>query len=125
MNVVASSFSTQNAKFYGRRVELEGIHKTLNPQPSRNGQISCTVHGLGGLGKTQIAKQYFWEFRRDYTVTVWLHASEPATLAQDFSQIAARARGALIGTNIQKDIEIAREWLGSSMELSIYVVRSS
>lgn len=115
MNAVVSSFSTRNAKFSGRRRELGEIHSSLNPQVRRDGQISYTVHGLGGIGKTQTVKQYFWEYRSHYTLAAWLHASDVATLAQDFSRIAARAEGVSVGASIQsKDIETAREWLISS-----------
>lgn len=115
MNAVVSSSSTRNAKFSGRRRELEEIHEFLNPHVHRGGQVSFAVHGLGGVGKTQTVKQYFWEYRSDYTLVVWLHASDVATLAQDFSRIAARAEGVSVGASIQiKDIETAREWLVSS-----------
>lgn len=115
MGAVISSMSTRNAKFCGRTKELDQIHSILNPHVEKKGQVSYAVHGLGGVGKTQIAKQYFWEYRSEYALVVWLRASDDATLAQDFSRIAAPAEGGSAGANIPKNIDIARNWLKSSM----------
>ena len=76
------------------------------------------MHGLGGIGKTQLVKEYFWEHRLSYTLAIWLRASDVATLAQDFADIATKADRNISGTRNQiKDVEIAREWLESSINL--------
>lgn len=73
------------------------------------------MHGLGGIGKTQLAKEYFWEHRLSYSLAIWLRASDVATLAQDFADIAVKVDRSMVGGRNQiKEIEMAREWLESS-----------
>ena len=45
-------------------------------------------HGLGGLGKTQLANQYAHIHQKDYTSVWWVNASTTQTLSQDFPGIA-------------------------------------
>ena len=46
------------------------------------------LHGLGGIGKTQLAIQYAYIHQKDYT-SVWLvNASTTQTLSQGFLEIA-------------------------------------
>ncbi|KAL9038794.1 MAG: hypothetical protein Q9180_002917 [Flavoplaca navasiana] len=114
---IIGSFSTRNEKFVGRKEELEIIDKCLNPQLRSQGQKSCAVYGLGGIGKTQILREYLWSFRSHYSLAIWLRASDVALLAQDLSQIATEVckstEGAPEGArNQSKDIEIAhQDWL--------------
>ena len=118
-NYLGRSLSTKNEKFIGRKRELQDIHEFLNPVSRKNGQRSCAVHGLGGIGKTQLVKEYFWEYRLSYTLAIWLRASDVATLAQDFADIATKADRSIVGARNQiKDVEIAREWLESSITSS-------
>lgn len=35
------------------------MHKFLDPTLRSNGQRSSSVHGLGGIGKSQLVKEYF------------------------------------------------------------------
>ncbi|MCJ1394890.1 hypothetical protein MMC18_007770 [Xylographa bjoerkii] len=104
--------TTPNTKFIGRKHELDEIHESLDPKSHDHIQVSCAIYGLGGVGKTQIAKQYFWKYRSSYSFVAWLRASDLPTLAQDFSGIAAMANGMSTGASNQvKNIEVAREWL--------------
>ena len=83
------SFSMRNEKFTGRIHELKSIHRFLAPVTGKRGQISRAVYGLGGISKTQIVKQYFWQHYSSYTMVAWLRAFDVATLEQDFAQISA------------------------------------
>ena len=79
----------RNNNFTGRERELAEIHKTLHCAKSANSQQRVMVlHGLGGIGKTQLAIQYAYIHRKDYT-SVWLvNASTTQTLSQGFLEIA-------------------------------------
>jgi class 3 adenylate cyclase/tetratricopeptide (TPR) repeat protein len=57
------------ASFSGRDDELAGVHAALQD----DGAI-VVVHGLGGIGKSSIAREYGWRHREHYSVMWWLNA---------------------------------------------------
>ena len=79
----------RNNNFTGRDRELAEIHKALHHAESIISQQRVMIlHGLGGIGKTQLAIQYAYIHRKDYT-SVWLvNASTTQTLSQGFLEIA-------------------------------------
>lgn len=48
----------------------------------------CLIHGLPGIGKTQIALEYSYLHRKQYDATFWLEAEQNWTLASSYAQIA-------------------------------------
>ena len=76
---------SETEHFVARQEELAGIHKALRGDGSR-----CTVvlHGLGGIGKTQLAVAYAKLHRADYTAIFWLNIKDEDTLKQSFARIA-------------------------------------
>jgi class 3 adenylate cyclase/tetratricopeptide (TPR) repeat protein len=57
------------AGFSGRDEELAAVHAALG----HDGSIAA-VHGLGGVGKSSIAREYGWRNRDAYSVIWWLGA---------------------------------------------------
>ncbi len=55
--------------FSGRDEELAAVHEAL----AHEGAIAV-VHGLGGIGKSSIAREYGWRNRDVYSVVWWLNA---------------------------------------------------
>lgn len=49
-----------------------------------------SVHGLGGVGKTQLATEYAHAHATDYDVVWWIAAEEPASLPDQFTALAAQ-----------------------------------
>ena len=82
-----------NDNFTGRDRELAEIHRVLqssNHDAAISRQRVMALHGLGGIGKTQLAIQYAYIHRNDYT-SIWLvNASTTQTLSQGFLGIAQR-----------------------------------
>ncbi|KAK0622435.1 hypothetical protein B0T14DRAFT_563886 [Immersiella caudata] len=74
--------------FVARSEELAEIHAALeNHQQSRK---IVVVHGLGGMGKTQIAAQYAKCHKDDYSAIFWLNAKDETSLKQSYSKAASR-----------------------------------
>ena len=79
----------RNANFTGRDQELVEIHKALhNANETTSHQRVMALHGLGGIGKTQLAIQYAYIHHKDYTSVWWVNASTTQTLSQGFIGIA-------------------------------------
>ena len=74
--------------FVGRERALEQLARG----PAGDGAVAVTqvdaIHGLGGVGKTQLAARYARMHRGDYDVIWWLRAEQPATLRADLAALA-------------------------------------
>ena len=82
-----------NDNFTGRDRELAEIHKVLhnsNHDTTISRQRVLALHGLGGIGKTQLAIQYSYIHQKDYTSIWWVDASTTQTLSEGFLGIAQR-----------------------------------
>jgi tetratricopeptide (TPR) repeat protein len=55
--------------FSGREEELAAVSAAL----ANDGSIAM-IHGLGGIGKSSVAREYAWRHRDDYAVVWWLNA---------------------------------------------------
>ncbi len=69
-------------EFTGRQRELLGIHSKLHPAKigTAGAAVSVQTHGLGGIGKTELAKAYADRFAHAYPGGIWwlnLAAFEP------------------------------------------------
>jgi hypothetical protein len=75
----------ENQRFVGRDQLLDQIHKTLS---AGRAAALTAIHGLGGVGKTQLAAHYAHRHKGDYQIVWWIKAEEPATLAGDYAALA-------------------------------------
>jgi ATP/maltotriose-dependent transcriptional regulator MalT len=56
--------------FVGRSEELDAIHQELQHDGTRK---TAVVHGLGGMGKTQLALAYAQRHRDEYSAVFWVN----------------------------------------------------
>ena len=79
----------KNGNFTGRDREIAEIHRALHSADATIFQRRAMVlHGLGGMGKTQLAIQYAYIHQKDYTSIWWVNASTTQTISQGFLGIA-------------------------------------
>ena len=79
----------RNNNFTGRDRELAEIHKVLHSiDATTSHRRVMALHGLGGIGKTQLAIQYAYIHQKDYTSVWWVDGSTTQTLSQGFLGIA-------------------------------------
>lgn len=71
--------------FVAREDELSKIHKTLQGDGSRRVVI---LHGLGGIGKTQLSIAYAKRHKDDYSAIFWLNIKDEDSVKQSFAQLA-------------------------------------
>jgi tetratricopeptide (TPR) repeat protein len=75
-----SNLAARNLNFSGRGDLLESVHGSLQGGSAAAVVAAGAVHGLGGVGKTQLALEYAYRFASDYEVIWWINA-EQATAA--------------------------------------------
>jgi ATP/maltotriose-dependent transcriptional regulator MalT len=73
--------------FVARQEELTETHKTLGGDGTRSIVI---LHGLGGIGKTQLAVAYAKRHKADYSAIFWLNSKDEDSLKQSFARVARR-----------------------------------
>ncbi|KAE8310660.1 hypothetical protein BDV41DRAFT_383747 [Aspergillus transmontanensis] len=107
----------QNTFFVGRTEELEDTHRQLmkaDPDGLEQRNV-CIVYSMGGVGKTQFAIQYTYQFKSEYDYIFWLDASDETTLSRDFAAIARMAgqsdRDPAEPQSLPIEISKAKRWL--------------
>jgi tetratricopeptide (TPR) repeat protein len=89
-----------NPNFTGRGGEIAALAAGLAAGPRVTVQ---SVHGMGGVGKTQLAAEYAYAHAGDYDLVFWITADEPALIADQFAALAAR-----LGLDPEPDPEAVR-----------------
>jgi tetratricopeptide (TPR) repeat protein len=80
----------RNADFAGRAALLEELHGSLTSGGHAAVVQAATVHGLGGVGKTQLALEYAHRYASDYDVIWWVPAEQPLAIPGLLGGLARR-----------------------------------
>jgi hypothetical protein len=104
--------------FVGRIVELAAIHKELQYDGSRK---TVVVHGLGGMGKTQLALAYTKRHKDEYSAVFWVNSKSEDTLRQGCAAAVrriCREHPSLVhlktiaeGGGLDNAVEAVKQWL--------------
>lgn len=70
--------------FTGRDAELAAVRAAL-----RNESAIVVLHGLGGVGKSSIAREYGWRNRDEYSVLWWLNAQTEGGIVDGLLRLGA------------------------------------
>ena len=74
--------------FVGRNEQLRQLGEVLEGESAGAITQVHAIHGMGGVGKTQLAARFAREHRADYDVVWWLRAEQSATLRADLAELA-------------------------------------
>lgn len=104
--------------FVAREEELTEIHKEL---AHKQGRRTIIVHGLGGVGKTQLAAAYAKRQRDKYSAIFWMNAKDEISLKQGYMRVAERIsrehmseayiKNAVESCNLDKAVQAVKRWL--------------
>ncbi|RYO78875.1 hypothetical protein DL764_010078 [Monosporascus ibericus] len=103
--------------FVAREQELTEMRKILNSDGSRQVVV---LHGLGGIGKTQLAIAYAKRHKGSYSAVFWLNIKDENSLKHSFRMVAKRilrehpsaSRLSSVDTeNLDEVIDAVKAWL--------------
>ncbi|KAK6071700.1 NB-ARC and TPR domain protein [Seiridium cupressi] len=116
--------------FTARESELAEMRISLNSDGSRRVVV---LHGLGGIGKTQLAVAYAKRYRDEYSAIFWFNIKDGASIQQGFTKVARQIlqqhpnASGLSALDLQQDhekvVEAVKAWLslpGNTRWLAIY-----
>ncbi|TLS40346.1 tetratricopeptide repeat protein [Streptomyces montanus] len=78
----------RNPNFTGRMALLEQLDERL-----REGTTTVlpeAIHGMGGVGKTQLAIEYAYRHQSEYDIVWWIPAERPGQIGQALVELAGR-----------------------------------
>lgn len=106
---LVSNMPLPREDFTGRQAELEQIHTLLNASNK------LFLHGMGGIGKTELAKEYARRYAQEYTnrIIVSFNGSVAATIASDSQlRITGMERGSAdLDVYFQRKMELLEKHL--------------
>lgn len=103
-------------RFYCRSEEVAEVENALELQDTKNELRVVAIHGMGGVGKTQLAFHYAITSKSRYDVVLWIPAETQIKMTQALAT-AAKGLGLPLGDDSQDDYQSAlkvRDWLNST-----------
>ena len=88
-----------------REKELLKIHELLHGY-GHGSRSAVVLHGLGGIGKTQLAIEYIRKHKEKYTAIFWLNANDEDSLRLSFRGIAQQVLKYHPSTEILSSVDL-------------------
>jgi hypothetical protein len=108
--------------FVQREAEMGQLVKFFQPDANGNRRKVFVVHGLGGMGKTQLCVEYVRQHKGDFTAVFWLDGSSKDALRQSLASAAAKVvrkapssadQPAHSNHDVNESIAAVLQWLSS------------
>jgi len=93
----------RNSAFTGRSSVLEKLRDRL--AASVTVVVPQALHGLGGVGKTQVALEYAYRFAANYDLVWWISAEQPQLIRSSLAELGAELHLAA-GENMSDSVRI-------------------
>jgi tetratricopeptide (TPR) repeat protein len=85
-----TNLPARNRNFSGRGGLLEELHTSLQVEASAAVVPMGAMHGLGGVGKTELAREFAHRFASDYDIAWWVPAELPTSATAALAMLAGR-----------------------------------
>ena len=79
-------------EFVGREEELNCLWDYLQPASSQTRKVAV-LHGLGGIGKTQLAIHFARKHKNKFTAIFWLNGKDQSALVSSLSSCLSQIQG--------------------------------
>ncbi|MCW2913476.1 MAG: hypothetical protein JWN52_1544 [Actinomycetia bacterium] len=90
----------RNISFTGRGDLLDELHARLSQ--GTTAVLPEALHGMGGVGKSQIAIEYVYRHTQDYDLIWWIPAERPGQIQQGLAELAAQ-----LGLKVSQEVNVA------------------
>ncbi len=87
----------RNPGFTGREELLARVRQSLE---AGDRAVVQALHGMGGVGKTQLAIEYAHRYAADYEVVWWVNAERAGLIGEQFAVLAAELGGVPEGAGL-------------------------
>ena len=102
------NLARRNLGFTGRDDMLNRLHDTL----SAGDRVAVqALHGMGGVGKTQLALEYAHRFAGEYDLVWWIPAEQPELIGDHLATLAQKLHLAPAGTTTPDAVEALQDHL--------------
>jgi hypothetical protein len=78
------------SRFVKRLVEMAELKRALLPEWQCYQQKRLVLHGLGGIGKTQLAVEFISHYYRKFSAVFWLDGMSKDSFKQSIASCASR-----------------------------------
>ncbi|MFI1223398.1 MULTISPECIES: FxSxx-COOH system tetratricopeptide repeat protein [unclassified Streptomyces] len=99
----------KNPNFTGREALLEAVRRQL-AEDETTAVLPHALHGLGGVGKSQIAVEYVYRHSGDYNVIWWIPAEKESLILAALAELAS-SLGLEVGPQANTAVPAVREAL--------------
>ncbi|RSM37685.1 hypothetical protein DMA12_35685, partial [Amycolatopsis balhimycina DSM 5908] len=79
----------RNINFIGRGDILQALHDELS-KSTRTAVLPGALHGMGGIGKSQIAVEYVYRHAEEYDLIWWIPSENPSEIQASLVKLAKR-----------------------------------
>lgn len=105
-----------NPRFFSRDHEVDIVRKVLDPVQGHEKLRVMSIHGLGGVGKSQIALHYANTSMKMFDVIAWIPSETQIKFNQALSELAKKLglpKGDSSEDDYQASLEV-KDWLNQS-----------
>lgn len=113
---LVSNLRPRNTFFTGRSAVLDRLRDRLGGGNDSLQPFPQTLHGLGGVGKTQVALEYAHRFKADYDLVWWIESEQEDRIATSLAELARRL-DLRVGDSVSEAAQAAREELTTGSRL--------
>jgi tetratricopeptide (TPR) repeat protein len=106
--VVWGNIPPRNPNFTGRKELLTRLHERM--QHGTTAVLPEALHGMGGVGKSQLAVEYVYLHQNEYDLVWWIPAERPAQVGAALVELAQRMK-LPVGTEANTSVPAVREAL--------------
>lgn len=115
----------RNPNYVGREEIQSRLQEKLGPRNIATQEQQCyALCGLGGVGKTQAALNYVFEYMDGFQVVLWAHADTRAKLLESYAGFAVELGLMTEGDSNLTGRDLLKDWFeDASMIRSLHLKR--